>query len=142
MSKLGFSLIEILVSITILAVMSTVGIASYRQTARNQALESDVAKIIQTLNIAKTNVNSGKKVSCLAKNLKAWQVTFSATGYILQEVCNDNSVSDYAKYNLVSKNTISGAPVIRFLPLAQGVTPGVVNIGPKVINISASGNIQ
>jgi len=140
--KKGFSLIEILVSITILAIMSTVGIASYRNTARNQALIADVDQIIQVLNIAKTNVSSGKKVKC-ASSLAAWQVSFLGSGYKLQEVCTVGPPEDYATYNLGSKNT-TNIIIITFYPLGKGATAGTITLSPanKTINISVSGNIQ
>ena len=140
--KKGFSLIEILVSITILAIMSTVGIASYRNTARNQALLADVDQIIQILNIAKTNVNSGKKVSC-SSSLAAWQVSFLGSSYKLQEVCVVGPLSDYATYNLSSKNT-TNITTITFYPLGKGATAGTITLSPanKIINVSISGNIQ
>lgn len=139
--KKGFSLIEILVSITILAIMSTVGIASYRNTARNQALLSDVDQIIQVLNIAKTNVNSGKKVSC--GSLAAWQVSFLGSSYKLQEVCTVGNPIDYATYYLGSKNT-TNILTITFYSLGKGATQGTITLSPanKIINISISGNIQ
>lgn len=140
--KKGFSLIEILVSITILAIMSTVGIASYRNTARNQALLSDVDQIIQVLNIAKTNVNSGKKVSC-SSSLAAWQVSFLGSSYKLQEVCTVGNPIDYATYYLGSKNT-TNVITITFYSLGKGATQGTITLSPanKIINISISGNIQ
>ncbi|MEK7163794.1 MAG: prepilin-type N-terminal cleavage/methylation domain-containing protein [Patescibacteria group bacterium] len=140
-SRPGFSLIEILVSITILAIMSTVGIASYRNTARNQALLADVDQIIQVLNIAKTNVSSGKKISC--GNLAAWQVSFLGSSYKLQEVCTVGLPQDYAIYNLGSKNT-TNIISISFYSLGKGATAGTITLSPanKIINVSISGNIQ
>ena len=139
--KKGFSLIEILVSITILAIMSTVGIASYRNTARNQALIADVDQIIQVLNIAKTNVNSGKKIACTSQSLKNWQVEFELSQYKLQEVCQNDSVNTINIYQLASKNTINPI-IIKFYPLNRGATNGTITLGSKIITVTNSGNIQ
>ena len=60
MSK-AFTLIEVLVAVGILLIMFTGGLVSYRTAARNQALEADSSKIIQTLREAQSNIRSGKK---------------------------------------------------------------------------------
>lgn len=146
--KRGFSLIEMLVSIGIVAILFSVGIASYRNATRNQALDSDVALIIQVLNIAKTNVNSGKKIACVDLNLplKYWQVKFSTDHFELVEVCEDGSLEGLSKvnnnYKLSSSNQINADPIINFKALGQGATEGIIRIGTKIITVSNLGLIQ
>ena len=63
-------LIEVLVAVGILLIMFTGGLVSYRTAARNQALEADSSKIIQTL---RSSVEYPKwqknKLPYLVKNL-------------------------------------------------------------------------
>ncbi len=151
-SKSGFSLIEMLVAIGIVMILFSAGIASYRNATRNQALDSDVALIIQVLNIAKTNVNSGKKIACadLSINLplKYWQVKFFSDYFELQEICEDGTADGKLfvnnSYKLASKNIISTNPssIFLFKALGQGATAGTINIGAKIITVNSIGIIQ
>ncbi|MBI5358527.1 prepilin-type N-terminal cleavage/methylation domain-containing protein [Candidatus Amesbacteria bacterium] len=136
----GFTLVEMLVSIGIVMIIFSAGIASYRNATRNQALDSDVSLIIQTLNIAKTNVNSGKKINC-ASSLEAWQISFSQSSFDLQELCGSAFTTN--TYRLSSNNIITANPaIIKFYALGQGATTGTINIGSKTITISSTGVIQ
>lgn len=141
--KTGFSLIELLVSIGIVMIIFSAGIASYRTATRNQALDTDVALIIQVLNIAKTNVNSGKKIVCITQSLKNWQVEFKSSTFELQEICVDNSININNTYTLSSKNTITANPtIIKFQALGQGATLGTIIVGTKTITVNSVGIIQ
>ncbi|MDP1743654.1 MAG: prepilin-type N-terminal cleavage/methylation domain-containing protein [Candidatus Amesbacteria bacterium] len=138
--KQGFTLIEMLVSIGIVMIIFSAGIASYKNATRNQALDSDVSLIIQTLNIAKTNVNSGKKVNC-ASSLEAWQVSFLQKSFVLQELCGSAFTTN--TYNLASNNIITANPaIIKFYALGQGATAGTITVGTKTITVSSLGLIQ
>ena len=138
--KQGFTLIEMLVSMGIVMIIFSAGIASYKNATRNQALDSDVSLIIQTLNIAKTNVNSGKKINC-ASSLEAWQISFSQSSFDLQELCGSAFTTN--TYKLSSNNIITANPaIIKFYALGQGATTGTINICSKTITISSTGVIQ
>lgn len=135
MSK-AFTLIEVLVAVGILLIMFTGGLVSYRTAARNQALEADSSKIIQTLREAQSNIRSGK-INCLT-SLEAWQVRLDAKKMYLDEVCNGATASttSFDLSDVVSTNTV------KFYPLSGGATPATITIGTKTITVSSVGDIQ
>lgn len=133
----GFTLIEVLVAIGILMILFTGGIVSYRTAARNQALEADGAKIIQTLREAQSNIRSGKKINCVT-SLESWQVRLDTKKIYLDEICNGAAASttNFDLSNVVSTNTV------KFYPLSGGATPTTITIGTKTITVSIVGDIQ
>lgn len=133
----GFTLIEVLVAIGILMILFTGGITSYRTAARNQALEADASKIIQTLREAQSNIRSGKKISCVT-SLESWQVRLDAKKIYLDEVCNSATASttSFDLSNVVSTTNV------KFYPLSGGATPATITIGTKTITVSNIGDIQ
>lgn len=144
--KRGFSLIEMLVSIGIVMIIFGAGIASYRNATRTQALDSDISLIIQVLNIAKTNVNSGKKVECTLP-LRYWQVEFNSSGFKLNEVCEDESIDGQIKlnntYKLSSSKTIVANPSkFNFKALGLGSTSGSIVLDTKTVSVTSLGLIQ
>jgi prepilin-type N-terminal cleavage/methylation domain-containing protein len=135
--KQGFTLIEVLVAIGILLIMFTGGLISYRTAARNQALEADSAKIIQTLREAQSNIKNGKKINCVA-TLEYWQVRLDGLKIYLDEVCNGVAAStmSFDLSNTVSTNTV------KFYPLSAGASPATITIGTKTITVSNIGDIR
>lgn len=135
--KKAFTLIEVLVAVGILLIMFTGGIVSYRTAARNQALEADSAKIIQTLREAQSNIRSGKKINCVT-SLESWQVRLLAKKMYLEEFCNGvaASSSEFDLVNPASSNTVI------FYPLSGGATPATITVGTKTITVSNVGDIQ
>ena len=133
----GFTLIEVLVAVGILLILFTGGIASYRTAARNQALEADAAKIIQTLREAQSNIRSGKKINCVT-TLEAWQVRLVAKNMYLEEMCDGDAASTvtFELVSAASNNTII------FYPLSGGATPATITLGTKTITVSSIGDIQ
>lgn len=133
----GFTLIEVLVAIGILMIMFTGGIVSYRTAARNQALEADYAKTIQTLREAQSNIRNGKKVNCVT-SLEYWQVRLANKNMYLDEVCNGATASttNFDLSNIVSTNTV------KFYPLSAGATQATITLGTKTITVSSVGDIQ
>lgn len=83
----AFTLIELMVSITLLVILAGVGVAGYRQSARRQTMEAAVGQVTSMLHQAQVNTQSGKKISCNT-SLQGWQVNFTVSSMTLQEVCN------------------------------------------------------
>lgn len=57
----GFTLIELIVSFSILSILSVVGVASFVNYSRSQVISSDRQKIITVLNTAKADASSQLK---------------------------------------------------------------------------------
>ncbi|MGA2911509.1 MAG: prepilin-type N-terminal cleavage/methylation domain-containing protein [Candidatus Levyibacteriota bacterium] len=53
-SQNGFTLIELIVVFTVMAILSTIGVASFVSYSRSQALNQTTSDLVQTLNTAKS----------------------------------------------------------------------------------------
>lgn len=120
--KLGFTLIEVLVAMSLMMIILGVGAVAYRNVARKQALETAAAEVAQTLVQAQANALSGKKINCAAQTLAGWQVRFSAGSYTLEEVCqNTNYLAKTIIYPTQIRGTTFPSPnPILFRGLSRG----------------------
>lgn len=90
-SSSGFTLIELITAITIMALLSTVGIASFVNYSRSQQVFTATQNVVTALQLAKANASSQvKPVSC-SDPLSGYQVSIDANGntYSLEAVCGD-----------------------------------------------------
>lgn len=92
----GFTLLELIVVITITAVLAVGGIAAYIQYSRIQALNSAVSGLNATLQLAKSKAQSQVKPIdglCSAQTLQGYKVTIdpSTNSYGLSVVCGDSA---------------------------------------------------
>ena len=71
----GFTLIELVISLTIIAVLSTIGIAAFVNQSRTSALQSGVSDFVSTLNVAKSRAMSQVKPSICVGDLEGYTVT-------------------------------------------------------------------
>ena len=119
----GFTLIEMIVAISIAAFMLGTGMLAYTRVARKQTLDQATAGVAQILTQARANALSGKKQNCTA-TLLGWQVTFTASNYTLGEVCTAGSpipvVQTVILPILISATTLPSSNPIIFNRLNQG----------------------
>jgi prepilin-type N-terminal cleavage/methylation domain-containing protein len=80
-SQKGFTLIELIVVFTVMAILSTIGVASFVSYSRSQALNQTTSDLVQTLNTAKSL--SASQLKTLSKNGKSWgcQTFQTLSGY-------------------------------------------------------------
>lgn len=91
-SSRGFTLIELITAITIMAMLSTVGIASFVNYSRSQQVFTATQNVVTTLQLAKANASSQvKPSSCASEPLTGYQVSIDANGntYSLEAICGD-----------------------------------------------------
>lgn len=92
----GFTLIELIVVFSVMAVLSTVGIASFSSYSRAQVLQQATNDLVNTLNTAKVRAGSQTKPSqCLSASvLQGYSVTINiaARTYSLNVVCSGTSI--------------------------------------------------
>lgn len=75
MKNYGFTLIELVVAFSVIALLSTVGIASFVSYSRSQALSVSVKDLVNTLNLAKSRSLSQVLPSqCLGQSLIGYEV--------------------------------------------------------------------
>lgn len=147
-SEGGFTLIELIVVITVIGILSTVGVASFVEYSRSQTIRTAVAEYITILNTAKSRTFSQVKGSnCQTKVINGYSVTVtSATSYRFDEVCGGSSFLIESK-TLPSTLTFSEPyPSFLFRVLTGGVTGhGTATINgygrSEVITVTAAGGV-
>ncbi len=133
----GFTLIELIVAFSVMAILSVIGIASFVDYSRSQAILADRQKIITVLNTAKANASSQVKNSyclnspypSLNKVLNGYEVIINSDGsYTLNIQCvktdtrvtNDiNLPPTYTLSNNITFDTSTNVAKI-FFPLFTG----------------------
>ncbi|OGE81603.1 MAG: hypothetical protein A3E98_04185 [Candidatus Doudnabacteria bacterium RIFCSPHIGHO2_12_FULL_48_11] len=85
--QLGFTLIELTVSIFILAVISSIAVANYRAGEKRRQVSLAVDGIVNSVRLAQTYALTGKQIestSCASKAPKDYRVNFSSSSeYVL-----------------------------------------------------------
>lgn len=87
----GFTVIEIVVVFAIVAVLSTIGIASFVTYNQTQILQNAESQLKSTLNLAKSRAFSqAKPGQCASMVLNGYRVTisFSNRSYTFEAICN------------------------------------------------------
>ncbi len=132
MFKKGYTLIEILVVISIIALLMQGGLASYRTFSRRQLIVNVRRQVEGDLRLAQQQSLSGFK--CESSNATFSGVSFTLvdrTSYLISAVCSDG-----ARYPIkaasIPANSIFVRPADReiiFLPLGNGTNIGRWQLG-------------
>jgi len=93
-NKSGYTLIEILVSLTIIGIVFGFGYASYRDFSRRQALK-DAAKIVQgDLRFAQENAIAGQKPAGCSTTLVGYNFNvYSTSAYRIEADCGSTTIT-------------------------------------------------
>jgi len=150
----GFTLIELVVAFSIMAILGTVGIASFVSYSRSQSLQQATNDLTMTINTARakslaqvSNICSGSGV------FNGYDVVISTNSYNLNAECSGSNVlikSTPFPTGVSLHNPPSPPITITFAVLSGGVTvtPTAANIqidgvsGSKKFTIDSGGNIQ
>lgn len=73
----GFTLIELVVTLTIIAILSTIGIAAFVNQSRTSALQTGASQFVSALNLAKSRAMSQVKPSVCEGDLEGYIVTIT-----------------------------------------------------------------
>jgi prepilin-type N-terminal cleavage/methylation domain-containing protein len=154
--KKGYTLIEILVSLSVIGIIFTFGYVSYRDFSRRQAL-ADAAKLIQgDLRFAQQNALSGQKPDGCGSNTTLESYGFdviSQNGYSIEANCGSSpiSVKDVTMPAGIALSVPSPNP-LEFKVLGEGTNVGAsdweLNIYqtgtelPAVVRVTSSGEIK
>lgn len=135
LDKKGFTLIELVVVFSVMAVLATVGMASFLNFSRSQALQQAASDVTATLNTAKSEAVAQVKPTaagskCLQGALNGYRIVITKAGaYTLYALCNgatDNASKVAKQLNGVNFDATSFAvpalPItITFLVVTGGV---------------------
>lgn len=148
----GFTLIEIIVSVTLLLVLSGLFMASYTGFNSSQTVKQSASTLIRNLQAVRTNAASGVKPAGCA-TLVGYNVTFTSDDYTSQARCLvggvETGVGDETIYELPTGVTFTfGSPVtIKFYPLNRGassdLTISITGFGTtSVVHVYKSGIVS
>jgi prepilin-type N-terminal cleavage/methylation domain-containing protein len=134
--KNGFTLIELVVVFTVIAILSTIGTVSFVSYSRAQVLNQTTSDLVQALDTAKSL--SASQLKSLNKNGKKWRCLDYQTlnGYGIQIDTSDTSHEYYFLYMKCA--TINGA-TIRY-PDANNVSDWQTNL-PQNVTFDPTTNI-
>ncbi len=123
----GFSLVELLIVISIIGFLSAAGLASYLNFSRAQLLNQAAEKLVSDLRLAQSLASSGQKPSLclLAGKLSGYSLVISSpTTYYLLVECglSENDPDAIIKEESISDSlSMSGFSEVKFNVLRQGV---------------------
>jgi prepilin-type N-terminal cleavage/methylation domain-containing protein len=158
----GFTLIELVVAFSVMAILATVGMASFLSFSRAQTLQQATNDLMTTLNTAKAKaVTQTKPADCLLpqeKTLNGYQVILvTVNSYKLRAICNGSPVDISATPTSLPTGVQFASSVIIPTTITFSVMTGGVTITPpstdplsiqikgvsglKTITIDSGGNI-
>lgn len=126
MKKKGFTLVELLVAMTILAVLVGVSVARFRQFNRAQIVKEAAKSFKADLRMAQSKAVTGQKPASGCDYLKGYTVKLQEDGYRLLALCDSGEVVLPEPYDglisLPSQVTFSAFPAsLLFKVLGNGV---------------------
>ena len=149
----GFSLVELLVVISIICILSVVGIASYINFSRSQTVTQAARKIVQDMRLAQSLANNGQKPTveegCVG-NLSSYIFTrisdanlnCTSNYYCIFAYCVDGANKTFPKIKEVlvgSDITLTGLKKVEFLVLKRGaIIDGLESpsVGLRTLSVS------
>ncbi|MEK7450905.1 MAG: prepilin-type N-terminal cleavage/methylation domain-containing protein [Patescibacteria group bacterium] len=164
MKNYGFTLIELVVAFSVIALLSTVGIASFVNYSRSQALTVSAKDLVNTLNLAKSRSLSQVLPSqCSGQSLVGYEVRLcistqscaSGINYELNVVCSGSIYSAIETKNLpvnINFDTVKTTTTSFIFPVLTGGVKmnggdGTIVLSgyygqEKIITVSNSGIIK
>jgi prepilin-type N-terminal cleavage/methylation domain-containing protein len=161
----GFTLIELIVAFTIIAILSVMSVGAYVNYSRTQAVNNEASYLIAALNTAKARAQSQVKPdecttslnSATNETLSEYSVIIQPSNYRLIAKCAGASIpvtieSGADVHSFASPITASGSYTITFNVLSGTVSPSPTTITltgswagqniSKAITINLDGTIQ
>ncbi len=148
--KSGYTLIELLITITLTTLLITFGVSSYRLAADRQAIKSQTELIMTTLTQAQKAATTGK-TDCLGPYLgEEVRITSNSSTLTIQSKCSSDPQGNIRTISL-SQFTFDNNAIIVFRPLNQGVDTGAssplnidytLNARTYRIELTRSGSIK
>lgn len=124
MKKDGYSLIELLVVMAIIAILAVFGIAAYQQFNKTQTLRQAAMTVKNDLRKAQTRAMASEKPTTGCTALDGYKVSFtSANTYQIQAKCSNGlgSPTDYSLPTGINFTFTSYPATFLFKVLGQGV---------------------
>jgi prepilin-type N-terminal cleavage/methylation domain-containing protein len=142
-NKSGYTLIEILVAMTIIGLIFSVGYVSYRDFARRQALEGSARRLEADLRLAQEQSLAGKKPTAIACSgegaLNGYDFyAETASSYVIQANCTGGLV-DIKTVQMAEEVTLTSNPS-RFTFKVLGSGTDLSTTADVTLTQTATGN--
>lgn len=153
MRSYGFTIIEIIVVFAVVAVLSTIGVASFVTYNRIQALQTAASDFSSTLNLARSrSLSQAKPPECASQVLNGYRVniSLSSNSYTLEAICAGFSYRIHTKslpQNVTFQSSQTTSTSFFFPVIVSGVTgDGVVTFSSfgqsKTVTVDRTGGIR
>lgn len=138
----AYTLIEILVALTIVGLLFGVGYVSFRDFSRRSAISGAAKKIQGDLRLAQGMALAGQKPSDCIANLDGYRFkVINSTEYKIEAICgNVTSVTKDVEISSDLSLTISPAPPILFKVLGSGTDIGDGNVSTLTLTQAGTSN--
>lgn len=144
---LGFTLIELMVVITIISIITGIGVASYNKYNSRRIVEKAAEELRANIRLAQSRaINNEKDSRCGPDILDGWYVEYlSSSSYQLFCICGGNeyrpsSAINITNVSLNSFSTFGFKPLIGNATLSQNIT--IIGDDKSArISVSTSGDV-
>lgn len=135
----GFTLVELLVGISIVAVVFSVGIANYRDFSRRQELQGVTRKMVGDIRLAQQlSLNGEKPTAC--DRLSGYNINVTTNSYSIVAIC-DNGTTNYKTVDLSSQGLTLSATTASTLFKTLGLGTNLTSQNIITITSTNTGNI-
>jgi len=140
--NLGFTLIELMVTISIIAILAGLGTARYINFNKTQTLKSVANDLKNNLRLAQNKALVQEKPGgCV--NFEGYRV--NTTSYSLVALCNGAELGSSRKYFSLPSNVSLSPAQVDFSVLTGAVTPATITVSLGIssltVSVSATGKI-
>jgi prepilin-type N-terminal cleavage/methylation domain-containing protein len=125
----GFTLIELIVSITLIMIVTGYIIANYNNFSENQQIKQTALNFKSNIRFAQTNAFSAYKPAsgdCVTSPLDGYVMTFAAGGYTIQPECNSTlqnvNKTTVTYHNGITLTTAPNTTSLLFKVLTKGIS--------------------
>ena len=142
----GFTIIELLISMSIMALLFGIGAAKYVSFNQSQTIKQAGQKLRNDLRVVANKAITGEKMTC--GTLDGYRVSFTSGQYLIAAACSGGTFVAVNTLSLPSGITFNPVPgVVFFKVLGQGVSSAATltlsGFGKtEIITVNTSGEIQ
>lgn len=129
----GFTLIEILVAVSVLSIITVLSIPNLRKFSQDQELNDTSSNVLRLLERAHSS--AAAKIKCSDKPATEWIVSFTTTSYSLKATCQD--ISTYptplaSSETFITANYSSRGVAVTVSPVCISGYPDLVFSGNNI----------